>query len=210
MPRWSGSEASSGACVKAEKRQPGAAELERWLRAVCDEAEAGELQVRLANDSAAAEFHETRDLVRELRSALQPEPLPQSLVTAINRRIRTHSAGSRRILRLLAPLAAAAAAALAIVALSRYDGVSQSPATENTVVALSSEDAADIVAANIMLSWDGQFQTTVNEIASEVGGLEEAAEQISQAGMSLPWSTEDDWDAATTEGQSRGGFDRRA
>jgi hypothetical protein len=199
--------------MKADERQPEAAELEQWLRAVCDETEpTGEFQARLAADSAAAaDFHDARDLVSELRAALRPHPMPLSLARAINHRIRMRRADSHRTLRFIAPLGAAAAAVLALAVATHYSTtVPQAQPGENTAVQLSTEDAADIVAANALLSWEGQFQTAVNELVSDIGDLQEATEQISQAGANLPWSAEDDWDAATTEGQSRAGFDCRA
>ncbi len=195
--------------MKADKGQPGTAALEQWLRAVCDETE--ESQLRIADSAAAADFHEARELVAELRSALQAEPLPEALVAAIHARIRRQNAQRCRIVRFIAPLAVAAAATLALAVTTRYSStVPRAPRAESTALALSAEDAADIVAANVLLSWEGQFQTAVKEIATEVGGLQEATERISQAGGSLPWSAEDDWDAVKTEGQSRAGSDCRA
>lgn len=200
-----------GACVKAERNKPETAELEQWLRAICDEGEPSVgVQARLAADShAAVEFQEARDLVSDLRAALQPEPMPEPLVARIRRRIGNQSAGSPRIVRIILPLVTAAAAALALAVVSRFDGAPRSQ-EESLSVALSSEDAADIIAANALLSWEGQLQTAVSEIAADVGDLQKATEQISQAGQGLPWSAEDDWDAATTEGQSRAGADSRA
>jgi hypothetical protein len=197
-------------CVKADKRQPGTAALEQWLRAVCDETGASEPPLA-ADSAAAADFHEARDLVAELRTALQPEPLPEALVTAIHTRIRRQSGRRNRVVRFIAPLAVAAAATLAMAITTRYTStVPQAQPAESAAIVLSTEDAADIVAANVLLSWEGQFQASVSEIATEVGGLREATERISQAGGSLPWSAEDDWDAVKTEGQSRAGFDCRA
>jgi hypothetical protein len=187
--------------VKSDREQNEDVRLARWLRAVCDEP---------ADPTEPAELREARDLVDELRAALRPEPLPRNLVRVIELRVREHGGRSPRLMWLVAPLSVAAAAVLAVLVMARFDVERPRPSTENTLVALSADDAEDIVSANALLSWEGQLQTAMDEIAAELDSLQEATEPITQAGTNLPWAPEDDWDAVTTEGQSRAGVERRA
>lgn len=146
------------------------------------------------------ELEQTRSLLRELSDVLQPEPLPETVEQYICDRIAERSVRPARIL--LRPACriglAAAAAVLALVVLSPSNGP-RSPVSAPTAVTLSARDAADIVSAYGVLSWGGSLDQSLERVSSELDAIEQQIERAPEASASLPWGSEDDWDAPPTD-----------
>lgn len=182
-------------------------EQEELLRLAYDAEEADELPVglreRLAGSgSLRREFEETRELLRELRDVLGPQPLSDALIRQIHGRME-ESAGSRGqgVLRPFRMLSVAAAAA--VVALLVLGRLGAPPASSPTPAApeLTNEDATSIVSACRLLGWNGREDYSLQRVSDRI---EEVEQQIEAGPAShLPWRAEDDWDRAP-EGRGSG------
>lgn len=154
-------------------------------------------QNRLENGS------EFRELLRDLRSALQPTPLPETLTT----RIRSDWDARRRssAWRWTPTLNFIGLAAAACLTLAVLSPTSVEPVTGGNNLDLSPDDAAEIVAAYDVLSWDNSTSYSLNAVGASLDRVQKNLNREPDGG-GLPWGADDDWDvpAASDNGSSRG------
>lgn len=150
---------------------------------MCNEEE--KLFERLDSDEFAA----------DLRGVLRPAPLPNRLVRRIradwDQRSVTHAGRWTPTLNFIG-LAAAACLTLALLSPTADDR-----ANSGGDLALSSGDAAKIVAAYGVLSWDGSADYSLNAVDASLDRLQQNLSREANAG-GLPWNADDDWDAPPT------------
>ncbi|MGD8452094.1 MAG: hypothetical protein PVJ57_09775 [Phycisphaerae bacterium] len=181
-----------------ERVDPQAKEL---LRLACDETglagPSDGLRARLeADERLRTDLEQKRALVRELRDALTPEPLPSSLRAEIDLRLDEQAGGTRTLVLPPYRIAGlvAAAAALVLVVLAPPSVPTQTNDTA-TAVTLTAEDVTDIADAFALMAWNGSVDYSLEQVSADVADLDERLEQRAEAGGGLPWSADDDWDA---------------
>jgi hypothetical protein len=74
-----------------------------------------------------------------------------------------------------------------------------------TPVSLTPGEAAEIVAAYAVLSWDSPIDYTLDTVDASLDGIDRALRREAGSTTLLPWSDDNDWDvpAATDESQSQ-------
>jgi hypothetical protein len=145
------------------------------------------------------------ELLAALRVALQPEPLPASLVDRIQMDFdqRTGTGRPRGLPKIhLIGLAAAACLLVAVMLPPEND---HRAARQLAPLTFSSEEAAEIVAAYGLLSWDCPVDYTLSALDTTLDDLERTLRGDASGDRMLPWGREDDWDVppATEEAPSR-------
>jgi hypothetical protein len=141
------------------------------------------------------------DLLASLRVALRPEPLPATLSERIRADLDRRCVAARRSgLRAVHVVWAAVAACLAVAVLLPPRTAPRAP-DSFAPVSLTSDEAAEVVAAYAMLSWDSPADYTLDALDTSLDRLERALRREAGSMTLLPWSNDDDWDvpAATDE-----------
>ncbi len=140
-----------------------------------------------------------------LREALHPEPLSEQAAQTLRRRLATQSSQrwlSRPHLHRLVGTAVAAGLVAALL-VPWWWHRSASPAPKSSAsgeIALSSEDAATILAAFTCVGWEGTTEASVSLLADQVSGVARAVQREAGVETYLPWSRENDWDLPADEG----------
>ena len=138
------------------------------------------------------------DLLASLRSVLRPEPLPVALRQRIladldHRCVPARRSGLRPIR--IVWLAAAACLTVALV-LPPQRGAG--PGKLAGPLKLSGTDAAEIVGAYQVLSWDSPLDYTIEAVHTSLESLSRSVERDPGGESLLPWGRDDDWDVPPT------------
>jgi hypothetical protein len=159
---------------------------------------------------------EADERLAPLRSVLRPEPLPATLRQRILAEFDGRGLAPRR--RGLPPvhlawLAAAACLLVAFVLPRRTDVES---ARSLMSAPLSPNEAAEIVAAYRVLSWDSSADYTLEAVDLSLRSIERTLRREANGTSVLPWGRDDDWDVAPRDdaeslrSRAAGGFLCRA
>jgi hypothetical protein len=130
-------------------------------------------------------------LLASLRDALRPEPLSPALRDRIRAGWESHVVPAGRLRLPAIRLIGLAAAACVMVALLLPTARTRPPAAP---VALSSDEAAAIVAVFGVLAWEGPVDGSLDVISASLDEMERALTQDSESSALLPWSSDDNWD----------------
>jgi hypothetical protein len=145
------------------------------------------------------------DLLASLRAALRPERLPPTLSERVRADLDRRCAPARhpglppiRVIWL-------AAAACLLVAVLLPPRLTPQPSDTFAPVSLTSDEAAEVVAAYVALSWESPLDYTLDTVDASLDSLERALRREAGSTTLVPWSNDDDWDvpAATDENQSQ-------
>ena len=184
--------------------QPVEPERDALLQWACgDRALPPTLQDRLSGDATLrTELEETCELIQELRTALQPEALPDEFRQRIGADL-DKQVGARPLL-VFHPFRVSGLAAAAAVVLALLGPWNWSPFAHQSM-SLSADEAEEIVAVCRMLDWSGD-QDTLNDSFSQLSAgiekIEQRVERESGAQTYIPWSVDDDWDTAPEDRKS--------
>ncbi len=143
--------------------------------------------------------------VRALREALKPEPLPGALAERI--RDEWDQRGQLSLHRRYLPLHVLGIAAAACLAITLVLPSQTSPRTIETAErsSLSSDEAAAIVSALGVISWDDYTEYSLEVVGTSIGEIESTLRGETNSGMP-PWSSDENWDlpSGNDGGASRG------
>ncbi len=145
------------------------------------------------------------DLWASLRAALRPERLPPTLSERVRADLDRRCAPAGRYgLPAVHALWLAAAACL-VVAVFLPPRLARQPSDAVSSLSLTSDEAAEIVAAYVALSWDSPVDYTLDTVDASLDSIERALRREAGSTTLLPWSNDDDWDvpAATDKDQSQ-------
>lgn len=154
-------------------------------------------------DKPDTHFDDANDaLLTSLRDALRPESLRPALANRIRADWERRATPAGRLRLPALHIVGLAAAACLIVALLLPTTRTRQPAAR---VALSSDEAAAIVAAFGVLAWEGPMDGSLDVISASLEEIERTLGQDSDSKTSLPWSSENNWDvpASTDEEASQ-------
>jgi len=145
------------------------------------------------------------ELVAALGAALRPTPLPPAVVRRIQTDFDHRCRGARRSRLPALRVASLATAAGIIVALLAPQPPMWS-ADRLAPVALTSNEAAQIVAAFSTLNWDSPAASALDLVDDSLDELGRVLRREDDGATLLPWGSEDDWDlpVAVEEDSSRG------
>ena len=179
-------------------------ERDALLQWACgDRALSPTLQDRLTGDATLrTEFEETRELVQELRTALQPEALPEEFRQRISADLDKQV--SARPPLVFHPFRVAGLAAAAAVVLALLGPWSWSPFAHRSM-SLSDDETEEIVAVCRMLDWNGNqdsLDDSLSRISAGIEKIEQRVERESGVQTYIPWSVDDDWDTAPEDRKS--------
>jgi hypothetical protein len=135
---------------------------------------------------------ESRELVGSLRAALGPEPLSSRLERQLQDELDQRTLSPARFARRRLNLAVLAAAAAVLIAVLIPSG----PVSRPEAVAWSEEDAAEIVAAIVLLEWGDPLSCSIDQVSASLDDIERSMKREGGSGSVLPWGSEDDWDQA--------------
>ena len=167
-------------------------------------------------DKADTHFDDANDaLLTSLRDALRPEPLRPAFANRIRADWERRAMPAGRLRLPAFHIVGLAAAACLMVALLLPSTRTRQPVAP---VALSSDEAAAIVAAYGVLAWEGPMDGSLDVIGASLDEIERALGPGSESRNLLPWGNEDNWDIppAAEDGASqswmpwRGSVPRRA
>jgi hypothetical protein len=138
------------------------------------------------------QFEERDDkLLVALRAALRPEALPPTLRQRVLADLHGRSgAGRRPGLRTLSLVGLAAAACVLVAVMVPSSG----PQSPDSAVALSSGEAAEIVAAYGVLTWDSPVDYTLDMLQGSLHEIQQTLRRDSGSSSLLPSDRGDDWD----------------
>lgn len=145
------------------------------------------------------------ELLSSLRVALRPEPLPAGLVSRIRADWHARSGPLYRLSLGPFHLLGTAAAAAVMIAVLLQPGLADRAPGSADAVALSSDQAAAIVAAFGVIAWDSPTEYSLDLVDTSLEDVERTLQRAAGSGTLLPWNSDDDWDlpAAIDDGASR-------
>lgn len=157
------------------------------------------------------------ELLESLRTALRPGPLPPALVTRVRADWERRSTVIRRLRVPPMHLVGLVAAACLMVALLLPPRPAVQTAERTALVALSTDEAAAIVTAFGILTWDGPVDYSLDVVDASLDNIERTLRREADSETMLPWDSNDDWDVPLTidensshgEAPSRGSVLRR-
>jgi predicted anti-sigma-YlaC factor YlaD len=142
------------------------------------------------------ELETARELLADLRTALEPEALSPAVVGRIAARMEIAVARSRRRFPGWLRVGCTAVAAALLAAVLWPHKLTPSRATESSavVVELTPQEASELMAAYAVLGWESLTDVAIQELGSRVQSMAQRVERQSTAAEALPWRAEDDWD----------------
>lgn len=149
------------------------------------------------NGPEAQQNHPDDELSAALRIALRPEPLPASLVDRIRMDLDRRSGAVRRRRLPKTHLIGLAAAACLMVAVMLPAENDHRAARQAAPLRFSPEEAAEIVAAYGLLTWDCPVDYTLSTVDGALADLERTLRGEADGYRMVPWGREDDWDVPT-------------
>jgi hypothetical protein len=99
-----------------------------------------------------------------------------------------------------AAVAAGLVAALLVPWWWQRSGAPQSQDGAPEALALSSDDAATILAAYTCVAWEGTTGTALSLLAEQVSGISRSVQREPGAETLLPWNSDNDWDLPADSG----------
>ncbi|MFQ5807525.1 MAG: hypothetical protein ACE5I3_13850 [Phycisphaerae bacterium] len=134
------------------------------------------------------------ELLAALRVALRPGPLPSALSHGILSTLKRRGAPARCFGLPAARVIWLAAAACVMVAVL----FPPHPVPQASDVAapyfVTSDEAAEIVAAYAILSWDSPIDYTFDAVDASLGNIDRTLRREPGSISLLPWSRDDEWD----------------
>ncbi len=139
-----------------------------------------------------------------LSDVLRPEPLPAALRDRIRADFDRRCAASRPLRVKTNRLVAVALAASVMLVLMLPMNRAERTLPRSATLSLTSDEAAVIVAAYGVLSWDSPAEYTLDVLDDTLDNLERSLRREDGSTSGLPWGPQDDWDVppTTDEGSS--------